>query len=398
MSYNPGLLKLDLFCSGIRIDETCRLSDDARPLLRTRGGLGSGLELVLPPELYVNVPVAERFVEETPYVLRKEEGAYYMYRDERRLCRVRLPPKPAFYDAQTSSGKRMSRIGVMQGTYLGIYPTRVCEFWQMNPRMNCKFCSVGLNVGYAEEHTKSVSDVLETVEAAREEEHITFVHFNTGYLFGEELGLLEPYLQAVKEKTGLLVGVQCPPNPERSRYDHLKKLGVDHVSFCLELYDPEKFRQVCPGKHRYLGQQSFFDTMEYCVKVFGRGRVSGEIIAGLEEPRNTVRAIEDFARRGVVSTVCVFRPCLGTELEGQRPPSAGELRPIFRRLYEVCVEHDIPVGIAPNLKVSLVVLPEEGRYFLDKKHRAFIIPELKRGLLRFLYRMYFSIKIQLRRR
>lgn len=397
MSLNPAVLKLDLLCKGIKIDASCQLHADARPILRTRGGLGSGLELLLPPDVYVNVPTEEHFVEKSPYALCKRDGAYYILHNNETIGRVRLPPKPAFYDRKTSSGKPMSRIGVMQGTYLGIYPTRVCEFWQKTPRMNCGFCSVGLNVGNTEEREKSVADVLETVQAARREEGITFVHFNTGYLSGEELDIVEPYVKAVKERTGLLVGVQCPPCPHPSRYDHFKKIGVDHVSFCLELYDPERFREVCPGKYKYIGREKFFEIMQYCVKIFGKGRVSGEIIAGLEPPEGTIQAIERFTSLGIVPTVCIFRPCRGTDLEHLDPPRAETMVPVFKRLYTACMENKIPFNIAPNIKVSLVLLPEECRYFLDRPN-AFFFPETRMNIMRSLYRAYFRSKILFKRR
>ena len=42
----------------------------------------------------------------------------------------------------------MTRIGTLQGTYLGIYHAKVCEYWTARPqKVNCKFCSVGLNLG-----------------------------------------------------------------------------------------------------------------------------------------------------------------------------------------------------------------------------------------------------------
>ena len=393
MRVNPGLLKLDLFCNGIKIDASCNLNNDARPILRTRGGLGSGLEVILPKGLYINIPTEEQFVTRTPYTLLKKNSDYFIKKGDEIICKVKLPPKPKFYDRKTSSGKLMSRIGIMQGTYLGIYPTRVCEFWQMAPILNCKFCSVGLNVGHTEEYEKSVEEVLEIVKAARKEEKITFVHFNTGYLFGEELDILEPYIRAVKEKTGLLVGVQCPPNADLSKYNRLKALGVDHLSFCLEVYDAEKFRKICPGKDKYISQKKYWEAIEYCVKIFGKGKVAGEIIAGLEEPQNTIKAIEAFAKIGAVSTVCIFRPCRGTALEGLNPPRPEEMKPVFKRMYEVCLKNNIPIGIAPNIKVGLVILPEEGRYFLQGLNNNFFIAECKLNLLKLLFRLYFKIKI-----
>ena len=292
----------------------------------------------------------------------------------------------------------MSRIGVLQGTYLGIYPSRVCEFWCMEPKMNCKFCSVGFNIGYTEEYEKSVEDVLETVKAAQKETKITFVHFNTGYLCGAALDTLEPYIKKVKKTTGLLIGVQCPPNPDLSKYRHLKKIGADHVSFCLELFDANRFKEVCPGKERHIGQKRYLDAMEYCVKIFGKGRVAGEIIAGLENPENTIKAIEYFASKGIVSTVCVFRPCKGTVLEHANPPRAEEMTPIFKKLYEVCIENAIPIGMAPNIKVSLVLLPEEGRFFLQRYGNKLFIAEFKLNILKSIYRVYFKTKIFFKRK
>jgi hypothetical protein len=393
MKINPGLLKLDLFCKGLKIDTSCQLRQDGRPVLHMRGGLGSGLEIILPKGLYINVPIEEHFVAGTPYLLLKKDGRYFLMKDNTVICKVRIPARPKFYDARTSSGKLMSRIGLMQGTYLGIYPTRVCEFWSMSPKMNCKFCSVGLNVGNTEEYEKSVEDVVETVKAARNEEKITFVHFNTGFLYGQELDILEPYIKAVKKETGLLVGVQCPPVQTLSKYDHLKEMGVDHLSFCLEIYDPQRFKQICPGKDKYLGQKAYLETVKYCIGIFGKGRVAGELIAGLEDRQGTIDALEYFAKVGAVSTICIFRPCLGTDLENIQPPQTEEMIPIFARSYELCIINGIPIGIAPNIKVSLVLLPEEGRYFLKKSNLRLIAGERKLGILKFLYRLYFKAKI-----
>ena len=45
-----------------------------RPILRTRAGLGSGLEAVLPGDLWTNVPVVEPFAAESPYTVHHVDG------------------------------------------------------------------------------------------------------------------------------------------------------------------------------------------------------------------------------------------------------------------------------------------------------------------------------------
>src|SRR6185503_6986764 len=91
---NPGLLKLDLYCRGARLDDSCFIEGDGgRRVLRTRAGLGSGLELILPGGLWTNVPVNENFVKASPYSLRRaprEKGGYELLRRGERVCPVAL--------------------------------------------------------------------------------------------------------------------------------------------------------------------------------------------------------------------------------------------------------------------------------------------------------------------
>jgi len=259
---SPALLKLDLYCRGMRLDESCFVEGDGgRQIMRTRAGLGSGLELVLPGGLWTNVPVTETFARASPYLLRRDAGRYRLTRDGDDIAPVRLSPRPEWYDRRTTSGRPMTRVGTLQGTYLGIYPAQVCDFWLARPqKINCHFCSVGLNLGVDDATDKSVEEVAEVVRAARQTSGVTYVDFNT---------------------------------------------------------------------------------------------------AGLEPPSSSIRAIDWMTSVGAIPTVCVFRPLRGTDYEGLPPPRTEDLVPVFRRLYESCMERGLPIGCAPNVHVSLVLLPEE---------------------------------------
>ena len=393
---NPGLLELDLFCKGMKIDQSCDLEHDARMVTRTRAGLGSGLEIIIPvhPEdIYMNVPLLEKFVKDSPYTLVKRNEQYIIIKEEEDVAVIRIPRQPAFYTQKTSNGTLMSRVGTMQGTYLAVYPAQVCGYWKPEDKVNCRFCSTGLNVGYSEEGEKRVQDVVETAVAAKKQEGVTFVHFNTGYYDGNELDIVEPYVRAIKEETGLLVGVQCPPCKDLSKYNKLKALGVDHLSFCFELYTPEYFQKYCPGKHKTLTQEAFFDAMEYTSKLWGKGRVSGEIIAGIEPIEDTLKAIDYITSAGAFPTICVFRPTLGTEMEDYPSPKYEDMAKIFRRMYESLIKNNIPIGIAPNIHVSLVIQPTEGKYFIEQKNLSYYKYQLKLSLLKMVYRPLFRLKM-----
>ncbi len=344
---NPALLKLDLYCKGARLDGSCYVEEDGgRKILRTRAGLGSGLELILPGGLWTNVPVTEHFVERSPYTLHRAGGRYLLRWNGDDVAPVRLSPRPRWYDRETASGKPMTRIGTLQGTYLGIYQAKVCEYWTAKPaKVNCKFCSVGLNLGIDDANEKSVDEVMEVVRAARDESGITYVDFNTGHYEGDTyLDLLAPYIARIKRELGLLIGVQTPPHRDLRRYDALREMGVNRVSFCFEIFDRAIFQEICPGKHAEYGLDHYLEAIRYCAALGQQGPrhepwvTNGEIIAGLEPPESSIRAIDWITSVGAIPTVCVFR-----------------------RLYEACMERGLPIGCAPNVHVSLVLLPEECR-------------------------------------
>jgi hypothetical protein len=400
---NACELEIDLFCKGLRVPAEVSL-EGARGISRTRAGLGSGLEIVIPTaswlkkEVWMNAPVVEPFVQRSPYLLAGDPAGYTVV-DERSDLKypVRIPREPAWYHRFTSRDVQMSRVGVLQGTYLGVYINPVCAFWNCTPALNCRFCTTGKNVGESEIGGKSVDDVVETCWAAKEESGITFVHLNGGFQGTRALAVAEPFVRAIKEDVGLLVGVQLTPDRDLAKYDRLIDLGVDHFSFCLELLDPEWFARICPGKARTLGQAPFFDAMEHCAARLPRGAVSGEIIAGIEPVENTIEAIERITAGGAFPTVCIFRPTVGSDMADWDPPSADDMLLVMRAMYDACRRRRLPIGVAPNIEVSLVVNPDDAA-MLAPRTAGFYAYEGWRRMLRLAARPAFASRLRARPR
>ena len=214
----------------------------------------------------------------------------------------------------------------------------------------------------------------------------------------------------IKRETGLLVGVQTPPHRDLRRYDGLREIGVNRVSFCFEIFDRALFAEICPGKDAEYGLDHYLAAIEYCARLGKRGPqhepwvTNGEIIAGLEPAASSIAAIDWITSVGAVPTVCVFRPLVGTDLAGLEPPESSiaaidwitsvgaiptvcvfrplvgtdladadpprteDLLPVFARLYEACMEAELPIGCAPNVHVSLVMLPEECRSLSSRRY------------------------------
>ncbi|MFZ2492430.1 MAG: radical SAM protein [Thermoanaerobaculia bacterium] len=402
--FSPVELEIELFCRGMRIGPESHAGEVARRITRTRAGLGSGLEVVIPAspkEIWVNVPVVEPFAATSPFILRESDGDFAI-EDERtgKAYPITIPPEPKWYSGLTTHGVPMSRIGVLQGNYLGIYVSARCLYWSADGSSSCKFCTTGKNVGTAEETRKRISDVVEVARAAKEESGAIFTHFNTGYHYEEQddrrdmhgLRMCEPYVRAVRQQVGGFIGVQAVPVLKNNffEYDSLIDAGTDHFSFCYEFEDPEWFERLCPGKARTVGQKAFFEAMEYTAKKLGRGRVAGEIIAGVEPVEATKRGIDRIVNAGAFPTVCIFRPTIGSEMENVAPPDPESMKDVFAYLHDACRRSGLPVGILP-IEVSLVVSPEEAAGLVEPTFadRAY---KLKNWGLRQLAKPYIAWK------
>jgi len=399
MALNACELEIDLLCRGLRVPPEVDLRD-ARGIQRTRAGLGSGLEITIPAPawlkraIWANVPVVERFVQSSPYVLKGSPSDGYAVVDERGaiVYPIGIPREPHWYGRSTSRDVPMNRIGVMQGTYLAIYVNPVCAFWNYKPALNCRFCTTGRNVGASEEPDKAIEDVIETCWAAKEESRITFAHLNGGYQGSRGIAFTEPYVRKIKEEVGLLVGVQLAPEKRLEQYDRLIDAGVDHLSFCIEFRDPKWFADICPGKDRMLGQSLFWDALEHCTRRMPKGSVSGEIIAGLEPIESTLQAIEDITALGAFPTVCIFRPTIGSDMESWPPPRYDDMRTVMAAVYEACRRHRLPIGAAPNIEVSLVVNPDDAA-LLAERNAAFYRYEVWRRAVKLAARPVFGFKM-----
>ena len=124
-----------------------------------------------------------------------------------------------------------------------------------------------------------------------------------------------------------------------------------------------------------------------------RGAVSGELIAGIEPIERTIEGIEMITRAGAFPTVCIFRPTIGSDMQACEPPAFDEMRTVMTAMYDACRRHRIPIGLAPNIEVSLVVSPDDAA-LLAPRNRGFYAYEIWRRSLRVATRPVFRSRLR----
>jgi lipoate synthase len=118
------------------------------------------------------------------------------------------------------------------------------------------------------------------------------------------------------------IGVE-PYIDRPEQVDQLKRAGADEIKLNVETFDRDIFEKVC-------GEQDLdriLETIRYAAKVFGRGKVTSNIIVGMgETDENVLDGLETLAEMGCVPTLRPLR--LNDINRAPMTEALGELRPI----------------------------------------------------------------------
>jgi hypothetical protein len=358
-------LKLDLALRGARLGDALRDDGDLRaPLLRDAAT--ESLEIVLPEGLTVCLPLNGRLAEASPYVLTHEDNGFAITSDAGR-CDIRIVPQPRYYTQTTASGLPMWKVGTAYGGYIAINPATRCDFSRL--ALPCRFCGAAAHAG-EREASLSVSDVIETVRAAFAEGAVEFVYLHVGHSEGEDAGIrfLEPYVNAIKRHFDTLVAVQGEPPPSNRWIDRTYAMGVDALSYSIEIHDAELLRRHAGERTGQVGRERYYEALAYAATVFPSGTVWSDLIVGLEPAESTMAGVDALVAMGVLPVLSLLRPVDDPLLRDHPLPRADEVAPVFAHLFNAVRQSRINMHWVRDL--SFAVTPFEARFFAGEAERA----------------------------
>jgi hypothetical protein len=293
------------------------------------------------------------------YVEGSRELGYRLLNDDRALeaIDIEFAPLPHWMSQQTSDGFPMARTGVSLHADMAVVNVAPgCEFFlhkHDGESMRCTFCAYGA----PDERTAHLGQVAgqtslpaityrrmqETLRAAIGETPINHIYLVGGSLtdWSEEAKRFMEVARAVQVVNEHRIPIACGSGAlPKEMLDKLYDEGlVDNVCFNLEVWSEPLFAKVCPGKHRYVGYRRWIESLEYAVRLWGRGRVYSAMVAGVElEPEHdmsweeaadlAVRGAEDLCGRGIIPIYSLYWPVGGRD----HPDYLSRLKSYFERL------------------------------------------------------------------
>jgi hypothetical protein len=297
---NPVALKIALATRGARIDEPLRVRLAAVPEFAPRT-----LDLILPEDVRVLVPLDDGAA---AFAIRTDADRVLVVDDQALRVEAHAGDLPRFYGRHTTAGRPMWQVATVVGTHLLLSPAGPCGFSTRGAP--CPFCREGARSTGERERAASIADVVEVVRAAFEEGAAESVFFNSCVYDAEDggIGHLTPYVEAVRKHFDTFVAVQVHPPRNDVWIDRTYAMGVDALSYNVELFDPDVMSRHCIGRVRYIGRERYLDALRYAASVFPSGTVWSDLVLGLEPAEATMAGIETLAAAGVVPVLSVYHP------------------------------------------------------------------------------------------
>ncbi|HEV8652216.1 MAG TPA: MSMEG_0568 family radical SAM protein [Actinomycetes bacterium] len=320
-----GRVITELQSEGLRIEQ---------PVEARRGGAGpSDAGMIWVEGIPVTVPVSADYVAGSPFVLRREDQGWGIYRRGQRVASADPLERPRFYDLSTADGIPYWKIALLHLDSLASTVLQTCAYWGTDDQ--CHFCGIELSLEAGRTiAVKRPEQLAEVAVAAKALDGVVDVTLTTGSTHGPDRGAryLGRCAHAVKQASGLPVEGQFEPPADLGVLDEVHEAGLDSVGMHVESFDPQVLARIAPAKAR-TGIDGYFRAWERAVEVFGAGQVSTYVILGMgEDPGVTVEGCRRAIDMGVYPFVVPLRPVPGSLMEHCRPPTADDMDAVYRQV------------------------------------------------------------------
>lgn len=241
--------------------------------------------------------VSVRIHPESPYRVRPDENQILslFYREEK-IANVEFPPIPEYYQREYPGlDKPIGEIApVIEWGYL-IYLTvfRNCQYFGKDEE--CQYCDINHNwrqqkkTGRPYTGVKSVEQLLEALAGIDQYDSVAKAYTITGGSVVTELkGKNEAdfyleYAEAINKRfPGRWISKIVTQAWEKEDLQRAKDVGIQIYHPNYEVWSPELFPKICPGKERFIGRDTWIRRVVDSAEVFGAENVIPNFVAGVE--------------------------------------------------------------------------------------------------------------------
>jgi hypothetical protein len=386
-----AIIKQDVLRLGLRFsDDSLRIASGYKPKdyfifsfdLASYADLESAHQIKAPEEIRISgglynlasTVISVRLNPSSPYEVRLVEGKLALYCGKSLLSDVEYHPSPAFYNHFLSDGSHPAKYApVLQWGYL-VYLTVYHQCQYFTDEDECRFCDMNrhvserLQTGRAPAIVKPVHKILEAMDLIFKHDEISQAVTVTGGSIlravdgMNECDFYSQYGRALRERFGdrwiLKAVIEALPSKQSKM---LKESGFDIYHPNYEVFEPELFEKLCPGKTKRIGYQNWMNWIVEAAEHFGPESVIPNFVAGVEmnsvcgysTPSEalqwTLKGLDFFMSKGILPRFTTWCPEPLSRLGIQAAPPLEYYCILLREYRQKFIEYGLshPEGYGP---------------------------------------------------
>ena len=316
-------LKSELLCLGARVEkETAKQLAEEYPRFFDKGFIHAVNLRLAGIDVNINVSVAEEFSAGSPYQLVKRDGAY-------RLTGSGWDEEISFYPNLPHTGTVLDDLAQLHSpTCINIWPSTTCCY--DTPELKCRFCSLKADADKPID-TAELAAGLKRLLAQVPKEYI--LNFSGG-TYHDPDWMVRYWIdlaRKIREFSSVSITVEFAPPSDLGLLREMKDAGINVAIMNLEVANPERRKEICPGKSA-ITYEHYHEAFREAVKVFGWGMVSSVLIGGIQPKEEIMKECAVMASEGVFPTVMPFRPmddCVYYGLDRCKPEELAEMAEVL---------------------------------------------------------------------
>ena len=290
-------IKAGLLCYGVNVDkEVGKELLKSRPYFYDKGFVHAVNANILGSNVCVSV--AELFSGVSPYHLRHNDNGFFI-EDE---GGIRVPI--SLFDDLPKTGTVIDMLArPHSNNVISLWPSLVCCYDR--PGAKCKFCSIKPT---DEQRVVPANEVVEGLRAlyALTDKYSINIGGGTHLNPDNMARYLIEIIKGVRGFTNVPISVELAPPSDITLISELKEAGASSLIMNLEIADENLRKQICPGKSS-IKKKHYYDCYRYGVEIFGRGKISCVLIAGIQPEQDIVNECELLTDIGVIPTIIPFK-------------------------------------------------------------------------------------------
>ncbi|MCU0298591.1 MAG: hypothetical protein MUF33_08745 [Candidatus Nanopelagicales bacterium] len=325
-----------------------RLTERAEQVLRAVQGdvltlheypTTGGLTFELPHGVFVNAPFDEEYCVRAEVVVDAEGDDDLVLRlGDSEVPVVRQVLLPGYLGVVGSDAQPITEVVMSHGDRARLSPIDGCAY-------DCGFCDMA-DLPYV---MYPANVLVEALAVAASDTRLPVRHalISGGSPRARHYDYFEEVVTAVVASTPLPVDLMMSPMVNNDGFlERVKAAGLADFSINVEIFAEAPALAALGMKYKTT-RRHFARFVSRAVELTsgaGNGQTRSLIIAGLEEPQDTLAGVDFLAGLGCIPVLSPFRPAGGTGLTSRPPVPAATLRELLDRSRELVAGHGLRLG------------------------------------------------------